>query len=195
MVGRATFRPGAKVERIEKRLDRPEAALRMIGAVLTSESVGAFTKQSFDGKRWEPRGPVNVFGALADLAKGELPKDRRFQRRPVLKDTGDLQGSISPRLVGSHVVEVGTNLHYAQVHQTGGPVESEKITQDIQKRLWDWLQKDGKRRRKDLGWLLNRKFRGKRLTTEVPARPFVGITDSARKGIRKTIGVEIMEAD
>jgi phage gpG-like protein len=195
MVGRATFRPGAKVERIEKRLDRPEAALRVVGQVLVAESTGAFRKQAFGRDKWEQRAPVNVFGILADLAKGGAPKDRRFRRRPALKDTGRLLGSIASRLVGSHVVEVGTNVPYGQVHQTGGTVESEKITQDIQKRLWDWLQKDGKRRRKDLGWLLNRKFRGKRLTTEVPARPFVGITDSARQGIRKTIGVEIMEAD
>ena len=191
---RATFQKGAKLERIEKNLEDPRRALKQIGVLMVAESQRAFRDQKFGPDAWEPRGKVNTFGILADLASGGNPKARRFQRRPALRDTGRLSSSIASRVVGSRIVEVGTNLDYAAVHQEGGTVTSEKITPSMQRRLWKWLKPKGKDLKAQLGWLLNRKYRGQSLTSEVPARPFVGITKATIASVREVVGVEVMEA-
>ena len=91
------------------------------------------------------------------------------------------------------MVEVGTKVRYASVHQFGGDVESKPITKEVQRSLWRWLKGEKLERRRRLGWLLNPKFTGKTLKGSVPARPFVGITKDTRRAVRKIIGVEIME--
>lgn len=194
MAGRVQFKPGAKVERIQKALDNPTAALKQIGALMVGESQRAFREQRLGDKQWEPRAPINVFGIIADFARGAgAPPARRFQRRPALEDTRNLLRSISFRLVDEHTVEVGTVVQYAQVHQKGGEVKSEKITKTVQEALWDWLQGRGSRYKRDLGWLLNKKYRDTELTAEVPARPFIGVTEQTRAYVRRAIGREIME--
>lgn len=194
MAGRVQFKPGAKVERIQKALENPTAALKQIGALMVAESQNAFRQQRLGDKQWEARAPINVFGIIADFAAGAAePPARRFKRRPALRDTGRLASSISFRLVDEHTVEVGTVVEYAQVHQAGGEVKSEKITKGVQEALWEWLKGKGRRWKRDLGWLLNKQFTDTELTAEVPARPFIGITDKTRDYVRRAIGREIME--
>lgn len=189
-----TFSPGAKIQRIQRRLASPEAALKQIGAMMTAESQGAFREQAFGGKEWEPRNFVNVFGILADFAAGKkAPPARRFERRPALRDTGRLAASIAWRIVSTDTVEIGTNLDYAAVHQKGGEVRSATITEAVRTALNNWLKGRGKRFRAELGWLLNRKFAGQQLEADVPARPFVGVTKRSMRDIRATIGTKIME--
>lgn len=195
MAGRVQFRPGAKVERIQKRLDEPTRALKQVGALMVAESQGSFRQQKFGKVGWKPRAPINVYGLIADFAGGaNRPEKRRFERRPALRDTGRLASSISFRLVGTNTVEVGTTVKYAAVHQAGGEVESEKITKDVQERLWEWLKtSQGSRYKSKLGWLLNKQFTDTKLTGEVPARPFIGITARTRDYVRRAVGAEIME--
>lgn len=193
MAGRATFRKGAKVERIENKLGNPQAALKQIGVLMVAESQRAFKDQSFGGREWAPRSDVNVFGIIADFAAGKKPPARRFERRPALRDTGRLAASISFQLMGTNIVEVGTNLPYASVHQFGGAVESAPITAELQKALWSWLKRQSLQLKRRLGFLLNKKFTGTKLVGEVPARRFVGITRQTREYVRRAVGVEIME--
>ena len=190
----ATFKRGAKVERWERNLESPQRALKQIGALMVAESQQAFREQRFGTKAWPPRSPVNVFGIIADFAEGKrAPPARRFQRSPALRDTGRLAASIAFRVEGDSV-SVGSNLDYAAVHQKGGATESETITGAVQRALWRWLREQGPERKRQLGWLLNRKFRGEKLDGEVPARPFVGITRQTMADVREVIGVSIMEA-
>ena len=192
-MARVTFKKGAKVARIEGNLDNPTKALKQIGALMVAESQLAFKAQSFGGKRWDPRGPVNVFGVIADFSEGRrAPAARRFQRRPALRDTGRLSASINFRVSGN-TVEVGTNLPYAAIHQTGGDVESKPITSVVRSRLWAWLKNQGKPVRRSLGFLLNKKYKDKTLKGSVPKRQFIGITKRTRQFVRKAVGVEIME--
>lgn len=199
MPGRVTFKAGAKAERIQKNLKNPARALKQIGVLMVAESQRAFKAQSFGTTKWEPRAPVNVFGIIADFHAGRRkPLARRFDRRPALRDTGRLMSSIAYEVKGD-MVEVGTNLGYASVHQTGGEVESEPLTESVRRALSRWLKKggDGPTRqalaRPALEWVLNKKFHDKPVTARVPARPFVGITSATRKAVRRIIGNDIME--
>jgi phage gpG-like protein len=193
MAGRAHFRKGGKIERIEKKLTNPEAALKQIGALMVAESQRAFKEQQFGTKKWDGRSPVNVFGIIADFHEGKRkPPARRFEARPALRDTGRLASSIAFKVSGM-MVEVGTNLDYANVHQTGGDVESKPITATVQKLLWSWLKKQSSQLKARLGFLLNKKYTGEKLKGKVPARPFIGITDTTRKNVSRMVGVHIME--
>ena len=195
MAGRAQFRPGAKVERIQKRLESPTAALKVAGLLMVEASQKAFRQQGLGKQKWEARAPINVYGLIADFARGAgAPAQRRFQRRPALIDTGRLSSSISSRLISEDTVEVGTVVQYAAVHQKGGQVESETITESMQRAIWDWMKSKGRRYKKDLGWLLNKKWRGKKLQGQVPARPFIGLTDETKKRVQQATGRQIMEA-
>lgn len=195
-MGRATFKRGAKIERIEANLDSPTRALKQIGAIMVAESQKAFKAQKHGDKRWRQRGKINVFGIIADFHEGRRsPPARRFERRPALRDTGRLAASIAFQLVGSNMVEVGTNLPYAAVHQTGGPVESKKLTPEIQNKIWKWLRNQSADLKSQLGWLLNSKFTGKSLKSTVPERRFVGVTKQTHEFVEKAVGVEIMEVE
>jgi len=194
-MARATFKKGAKVQRLEENLDNPMRALRQIGAIIVAESQLAFREQKHGDTPWRPRAVPNVFGIIGDFHEGKSrPPSRRFEARPALRDTGRLAASLSWRLVGKTIVEAGSNLEYAAVHMKGGKTKSKTITPNVQKLLGAWLKKQGKELRRRLGWLLNRKYRGKELEGKVPARPFVGLTRQTHKDVHEAIGVHIMEA-
>ena len=191
---RATFKKGAKVARIERKLADPSKALAQIGVLMVAESQRSFRDQKLGTTKWEPRAPVNVFGIIADFHDGrKKPPARRFERRPALRDTGRLASSIAHSVKGN-VVEVGTTVRYAAVHLRGGEVESKPLTSAVRSALWKWLRNQSTELKRRLGWVLNRKFRDKTLKQEVPARPFLGITAETRRNVRKVVGVEIMEA-
>lgn len=192
---RAQFERGAKIRRMEKNLVRPTTALRQIGAIMVSESQRSFKSQGLQGDRWQGRSVPNVFGIISDFTNGAAaPPARRFQDRPALRDTGRLSGSISFQLVGDTSVDVGTNLPYAQVHQTGGEIESETITSDVQSRLSKWLKGRGKGWKDSLGWLLGARWTGEKLKSRVPERKFLGITRETEQAVQRLVGVSITEA-
>lgn len=193
MAGRATFKKGDKVTRVEQGLKDPKVALKQIGILMVAESQRAFKSQKWSKKNWTARAAPNVYGIISDFAQGrKSPPGRRFQTRPALIDTGRLRGSISFRVM-SPVVEVGTNLKYAAVHQKGGKIKSEKITKPIQSAIAKWLKGAGRQWEKKLGWITNARYTNKTLTGRVEARPFVGITRNTRKVVEKAVGVKIME--
>jgi phage gpG-like protein len=173
---RATFEQGAKLKRIGNKLVDPSKALKQIGVTMVAESQASFKAQRF-GRKAQGR---------------RKPPARRFQTRPALRDTGRLANSIAFQVKGK-IVEVGTNVPYASLHNFGGVSKSEKISGTVRKNLWAWLKKQNKDLKGRLGWLLNRKFKDQKLEQKVPKRQFVGVTLQTRKAIKKTIGVEIME--
>ena len=189
----STFKKGGKVERWEKALHNPQAALKQIGVLMVAESQQSFRDQKHGRDKWKGRAPINVYGIISDFAKGSTPPARRFETRPVLKDTGRLSNSIAFKLSGGNTVEVGTNLSYAGVHQHGGAIESETISKSVQSALNKWLKPKDKSLKRNLGWLLNKKFTGEKLKGEVEARPFVGITKQTIQDVHEVIGVKIME--
>lgn len=187
---------GAKIEAIERAMVDRSSALKQIGALMVAESQTAFRDQKLGDTAWKERRAPNVFGLLRDFADGKRePPARRFERRPVLMDTGRLRQSIAWRIMASgDVVEVGTNLPYAAAQHRGGTVESATITKQMQSAIWSWLKGKGKDHKRTLGWLLNRKFTGKKLSQTLPARPIVGITQETVEAVREIVGVSIAEA-
>jgi len=190
VAGSVTFKKGAKVEGWERNLDNPKRVLKQIGILLVGAAQEAFEDQAFNGRAWDARAVPNVYGILADLDAGKKPPARRFEDRPALIDTGRLRSSIAFRTLGTHTVEVGTNVDYGDVHQKGGPIESAPINRQ---RVWAWLKEQSKDLRKELGWLVNEKFDGDTLKGEVEARPFLGITKQLRKDVLRWVGVSIVE--
>jgi len=192
---RATFKKGNKLERWERNLENPRRALKQIGAIMVAESQRAFREQKHGRDKWDARATPNVYGIIADFAQGaKAPKARRFDSRPALKDTGRLAASIAAKVYGRSIVVVGSNLEYAGVLQEGGPIESETISSAVQRALWKWLKPKGKELKKQLGFLLNRKYTGETLKGEVEPRPFVGITKDTIEDVREIVGLELMEA-
>lgn len=192
-MARVTFEQGAKLKRINGKLVDPSKALKQIGVMMVAESQASFKAQKFGNRKWRERGKINVFGIISDFAQGRRkPPARRFETRPALRDTGRLANSIAFAVKGK-VVEVGTVVPYASLHNFGGVSKSEKITPTIQQGIWSWLKKQNRELKSRLGWLLNKKFRNQQLETRVPKRQFVGVTMQTRKAIKKTIGVDIME--
>ena len=167
-----TFKPGAKLRRIGRNVDRPVGALRKVGALLVASSQEAFRSQEFNRRPWPARARVNVFGILADLAAGRKPPARRLETRPALRDTGRLSASISFAVVGDSAVDVGTNLDYAAVHQKGGAVQSATITSGVQEGLRQYLKGKPEFVTKRLARYTREEWRGRRIEGEVPARPF-----------------------
>lgn len=196
-MAKASFDKGDKFRRWERNLDNPKAALKQIGALMVSESQGAFRSQKLGDDPWPPRAVPNVFGIIADFHAGKRkPPQRRFEDRPALRDTGRLAASIAFRLQGSKVVEVGTNLPPAAVLHGGGDVESMPLTEKVQLLMGAWLLTvDDDKVFNRLAPLLHKKWRGKTLKMEVPERPIVGITKQTIADVKEAVGVKIMEAE
>lgn len=193
---KAGFKKGAQIERWEKALANPEKALKVIGGVIVAESQEAFRESKHGDEAWEDTAPVSVYGIIADFAMGRsAPLQRHIERDKPLIDSGNLSRSVVPKVVSSSAVEVGSNLDYASTHQFGGPIESDTISSDVRTGLWKWLKKQNAELKSQLGWMLNKKFKGEKLEGEVPARPFVAITPQTIEDIREVVGVELMEVD
>lgn len=144
----------------------------------------AFRDQGRGGVAWQGRGVPNRVGILRDLEAGRTPPERRFEARPAAIDTGRLRASIAYRVEGESTVVVGSSLPYASDVQRGSSV-SINVTGQLRSALADWLRSlQGERKRvarSAMGWL----FRVGVLTTTVPPRPFVMVTDEDRRKIRE----------
>jgi len=147
------------LQRLQAGLKDPQSLLRQIGTLLLVQATRAFEEQGLGDIKWKPRYPnqkapmVNIAGSLQDLNKGREPKARRFQRRPALMDSKALYQSVSKnnpaasRLLGAHVIEVGSVKEYAGLMQHGGR-STQAVTSQAKKTLAKWSKSlRGKRRR------------------------------------------------
>lgn len=184
------------IARILGALRNKETLLDSIGLLMVAESMQAFEQQSFGGEDWPERYPnqsspfINVAGAVRDFASGRSePKDRRFDRRPALRDTSRLMSSIAHQVQGGDTVEVGTTVPYASVHQFGG-TSSQPVTQATKTRIASWLKTaKGKPFRGKLGPV----FHVEQWETDVVRRPFLGITPALEKDIPEMVAEHIRE--
>lgn len=177
----ATFVPGKVLTALREALLDPRGVLDAIGVLLASRAKQAFTDQRRGTKRWRGRSVPNVAGIVSDLMNSRTPPMRRLDARPALIDTGRLMMDISHRLTKENTVEIGTRLPYAAVHQYGGET-TQPWGESGKARLRELLKTQPWKDYEDrLGWLLDEDVH--EVTTSVPERPFLLITDEDMKDI------------
>ena len=141
----------AALDRLRRFAADPAPALKTAGeALITSTQERIRDEVSPDGARWPALRP--------DYAEAK-------RSRGMLIESGGLVGSFTRQVTGSRLV-VGTNVHYAAIHQFGGTIRPKGSA--LRFRI-------GRR------WVFARKV-------TIPARPFLGISDEDREEI-----IEIFE--
>lgn len=116
-------------------------------------------EQSPNGQKWEP---------LAESTKRRKKRHKRGQMK-ILHDTGELRRSIAYE-AGNNSVKVGSVLKYARIHQFGGTVEVSRLGQ------YKRNHKNHRFKRKGNSYSYSHKV-------TIPARPFLGVTESEKKHI------------
>lgn len=180
--------------RFRRRLEDPRPALRRIGALMLAESQRSFRDQSYGGERWPARYEgqeepfINVAGALSDVVRGRTIRDRRFDRRPALIDTGTLRGSLTFALRGDKAVSVGSTVPYASKHLFG-LASSQAVTNVARRTLvkeYRRFKRGGGERFeafKKLGFL----HTVRTLETNIQQRPFIGLFPDLERRLRTTV--------
>jgi len=169
---------------------------KIIARTLEAQAQRTFLDQAIGDIAWPERYPnqddpmVNIAALVNWTSGGGKINSRFFDRRPALYGRGDLKKSISARVKGD-LVEVGSALPYAAVHQWGG-TSTQPVGEGTKKEVARFLgaeKKDGKWRMKkkpgarqkenaEKYWFKLFPLLGKdQLETQVNQRPFLGITD------------------
>lgn len=180
----------ARFEKVRSVLADFPPILERIGVAMVSQTQANFRTESFGGKKWLPRYSnlpskfrINIAGAISDANKGQQPKERRLQDRPVLRDTGELFNSIAHRVISDDAVEWGSNLPYAEKHQLG--LRSRiPVTDEAKVQLAKFLKK-----RPEFGPALGR-FLKKDVSIyefKITKRPFIGVTKDDLRVIEQII--------
>ena len=184
---------------LRRLLEDPEPILKQLGAVLVSTAQKAFLEERLGDIEWPGRYPdqpapvLNVAGAVKDLAGGGSVKARRFQRRPVLRDTGNLMQSLDDRSItvrGKHTIEVGSKVPYAATHQWGGWSRVE-VTDTAKQGIRSFLKtRQGSKYSLKLWPILKQDA----LEFEVHERPFLGITRETERDLADVVEDAFAEA-
>ena len=203
-----TVRSGEELTQLKARLGDLETIGNIIARVLESQSQKTFLEQKLGEFAWPERYPnqddpfVNVAALVNWTSTGGTIRSRFFDRRPALMGVSNpgLMSSIQSR-VKKGLVEVGSNLPYAPLHQWGG-TSSQPITDTTKKTVGKFIGEekvDGEwRKKKTLGskQKQNReKYFSKlfpllgqdELETQVNQRPFLGITPENESDMAATI--------
>lgn len=185
---------GPKLAALQENSNNRHGLLTGVGAFMKARSQQAFKDQGRPPGSWRKRKVPNVPGILRDFYSGRPePVADRFKDSPVLLDRGDLRRSINYQVTGN-AVEVGSPLKYASVHNYGGEAEALPFSAEYQAWMDHWLQTpSGKPWAKDLGWTTLPFWTGKSTSFDVPARPFVTLTQADRRDLMDLLGVEIFE--
>jgi phage gpG-like protein len=201
-----TATSGEELREFAARATDPKAIGKIVGLTLESQSQRAFLEQRLGEWVWPERYPnmddpfVNLAALVNWTSAGGQVQRRFFDRRPALMGGGDLARSVSSR-VSNGVVEVGSALPYAGLHQWGGP-SSQPVTEQAKKTIGKyigeekvngaWRQKKNlgaaqKRQRKEFFYRLHPLLGMTTMETTVNQRPFLGITDENEREMVETI--------
>lgn len=170
----------------------------------------------------QPEPFLNVAGAVGDLNRRGRIRDQLFRRRAALFDTGSLFRSVKERVVDDRTVQVGSIHPAASQHQYGGETE-QPVTDRTRKALAAEMRKYRKKTKEaarihgtsarrlkrlaregtvfsggvgravaleKLGFL----FQVDSVTTNINARPFVGITDQVGEALVRVVEEFFQEA-
>lgn len=164
------------------------AAILRIGRLAKERARLAFERQERGGVSWPGRRVPNVPGILRDAETSSSLKDRRFQERPAAIDTGSLRNSIQVAVTGPGAITIGSALPYASTIQRGGPSSihvTDTMRQNVKKMLKDRRLAGNKR----LISIANGTVTD--VTTVIPPRPFLVVTDQDRADFRAIAADEL----
>jgi len=186
---------GRALIRLREKLNDPGELLDQIGVLFQAQAEKAFDDEGLPGaEKWKPRYPrswrgINKAAAVARFARGRMPLARHYERRPVLRDTGELFRTVrrAPsefrRKISSLELEVSSPLtgdngeRYPDI-QHGGGISSRALTATVKETMARFLRsKKGKPFRPVFGPL----FRKDRLDTQVTPRPWFAVTDQVKE--------------
>lgn len=117
-----------------------------------------------DGERWKQNSPVTILQYLSSykssfsLKTGRITAggvDRALTKRPLFGESGDLSSTITYQLEGQDALNIGSPLEYGAVQQFGA--KQGEFGRD--------------KRNHPIPW------------GDIPARPFLGVSDEDRRGI------------
>jgi hypothetical protein len=166
-----------------------DIVVNQIGQMTKDNVESAFRKQGRDGE-WPPRGAPNVAGIIRRVNRGEDPKDTDFIEMPALLDSGKLKNSFE-LLVGKSGVVVFSPLLYGERMQKG-IIDRLRLEPIGRRHLADWLKRlpEDTRRlyRSDIGWLLNKKRKRKRVRIKPHKRVMLKVDQRDQADIKAYIG-------
>lgn len=113
----------APLDKLARKLTDLQPVLQAIGIEMARRTALAFDQHgqaSRGGPSWAPRRTPNLAGIIHDLSISANVRAHRFQRQPVLVDTGQLRNSISSQVRGD-AVAFGASAPYAKAQQLGLP--------------------------------------------------------------------------
>ncbi len=179
---------------LKERIEDVRPALKRMGAIMLATSQKAFADQAYGPERWperyegQPDPFISVAGALSDLKRDQKIKDRRFDRRPALVDTGILRNSLTFGVKGKRSVSVGTTDPKAPKHLFG-QTSKQQVTDIARKRLvkeYHRLKRQGGSRFdavKKLGFL----HTVSTLDTQIQQRVFLGFFPDLEKELAEVV--------
>ncbi len=204
---------------LRKRLENPKKVMKQIGVLIQNQAEITFEEQRLGRIRWKRRYPnqgepfINIAAALRRFNQDRNPLSRHFERRPALIGERHLSRSVRTRsnitLMGTHEVQAGTTVPYADDHQKGATTR-QPITDTAKKRIAKFIgskrkfkiktttmrpdgvvtqvktEATGAMYKKKLEPLLNKT----ELVTKLNPRPMFGLTKQLAEDI-----VELVESD
>ena len=150
-----TVRSGEELAELRVRAADTATIGKIIARTLEAQSHRTFEDQALGDFAWPERYPnqddpmVNIAALVNWCNEGNKITSRLFDRRPALKASGNLKQTMYARVKGD-LVEVGSALPYAAVHQWGG-TSTQPVGEGTKKEVARFLgaeKKDGKWRMK-----------------------------------------------
>lgn len=175
------------VLRLSEHLEDPTVLMIVLGDYFVEMSEEAFEKQEYGGVPWLPRYPnqegddtfINIAGVIQDLNESDKIQKHRFEPRPALVGSGDLEAGMYWRFVNSSEIEIGNEMPYAMTMLEGGESE-QPVTQEAKDRLLHWLTtEEGMPYIGKLSYVLREDTH----TTDVVPRMFMGFPEPVRQHV------------
>lgn len=144
---------------LKKKIDKLQDLtqfFQVVGAYVQRRTI----KECFD-KEQAPDG--SKWQPLSEWRTKERRKRHKSGHMKILQDTGELRRSIKYQAAKDHVL-IGSNLKYARIHQFGGTIHSKQFRTS----------------KKDYSHYIVKR------SVNIPARPYLGITEQDRQYILKT---------
>lgn len=143
-----------------------------IGEFLQASTQDRFKSQTApDGTPWQP-------------LKQRYAKRKKYNPDKILTLRGYLRNGIRHQVTGDTSVEVGTNLAYAAIHQLGGTIDMPARQATVRFRTEAGRKLFAKRGAKGA---TERTVSIGKHQVEMPARPYLGISDADDQEIREII--------